>query len=155
MADSTQNTDASVSTFVSSAIFTTAVSAGLFLAVGIIRPRFPRVYAPRSHIGPEHERPRHSVQGLLGWITGSRRHTEAEFIELCGLDAFMFLEFLNKSLYLFSGFTILSLPVLIPLNVINQLNLEGLNQLTIANIATQRRLWAHLVLTVLFCGKLM
>ncbi|KAG0231827.1 hypothetical protein B0O80DRAFT_501893 [Mortierella sp. GBAus27b] len=152
MADPTQNTDASVSTFVSSAIFTTAVSAALFLAFGIVRPRFPRVYAPRGYIGPEHERPHHSAQGLLGWITGSRRHTEAEFIELCGLDAFMFLEFLNKSLYLFSGFAILSLPVLIPLNVTNQLNLEGLNQLTIANIATQQRLWAHLVLTVLFCA---
>ncbi|KAK3807292.1 MAG: hypothetical protein J3Q66DRAFT_258301, partial [Benniella sp.] len=64
----------------------------------------------------------------------------------------MFLEFLNKSFYLFLGFSFLSLPILIPLNAVNQLDLEGLNLLTMANIATQRRLWAHLVLTVSFAA---
>lgn len=155
MADSTQSTDASVATFLSSAIFTTAVSAVLFLVFAIVRPRFPRVYAPRSILGPEHERAHHSTQGFFGWIVGSRQYSEPEVIELCGLDAYMFLEFLHKSFYLFLGFTFLAIPVLVPLNASNQLDLGGLNQFTMANVETQPRLWGHLVLTVLFCGKLM
>jgi len=155
MPDPAQDTDASVSTFVSSAVFTSVVSAALFLAFGIVRLRFPRVYAPRSYLGPEQDRPRHSIQGFLGWVVGSRHYSEPELIELCGLDAYMFLEFLNKSFYLFLGFSFLSLPILIPLNASNQLDLAGLNQLTMANIETQQRLWAHLVLTVSFAGKLM
>lgn len=76
---------------------------------------------------------------------------ELDFVERCGLDAYMFMDFLNKSFFLFIGFAILAIPILIPLNVINQLSLIGLNRLTIANIADQERLWGHLTLTVLFC----
>lgn len=78
---------------------------------------------------------------------------ELDFVERCGLDAYMFMDFLNKSFFLFIGFAILAIPILIPLNVINQLSLIGLNRLTIANIADQERLWGHLTLTVLFCRK--
>ncbi|KAF9993340.1 hypothetical protein BGZ65_011154, partial [Modicella reniformis] len=152
MADPPQDTDVSVATFVSSAIFTTVVSAVLFLVFAIVRPRYPRVYAPKSYIGPEHERPHHSTQGLFGWVLGPLKYSEPQFIERCGLDAYMFLEFLYKSFYLFLGFAFLAIPVLIPLNSSNQLNLEGLNQFAIANIQTKQRLWGHLVLTVLFCG---
>ncbi|KAG0370141.1 hypothetical protein BC939DRAFT_532978 [Gamsiella multidivaricata] len=149
---STQSTNASVSTFLSSVIFTTAVSAGLFVAFALVRTRFPRVYAPKTYIGPQRERVNGSVGGILGWVFGSPKQGELDFIQHCGLDAFMFLEFLNKSFFLFLGFSFLAIPVLIPLNSSNQLGLAGLNQLTIANIADQQRLWAHVVMTVLFCG---
>lgn len=78
---------------------------------------------------------------------------EIDFVDRCGLDAYMFLDFLNKSFFLFIGFSILAIPILIPLNAYNQLSLGGLNQLTIGNVADQNRLWGHLILTVLFCSK--
>ncbi|KAF9963709.1 hypothetical protein BGZ70_007243, partial [Mortierella alpina] len=151
--NSAQNADASVATFVSAAVFTAAVSAVLFIVYAIVRTRFPRVYAPKTYLGPERERPDlTSHKGILGWVFGSRKLNEQDVIERCGLDAYMFLDFLAKSFFLFMGFTFLAIPILVPLNSINQLSLVGLNQFTIANIATQRRLWAHLILTVLFCG---
>ncbi|KAG0215259.1 hypothetical protein BGX28_000478 [Mortierella sp. GBA30] len=138
--NSAQNTDASVSTFVSSAIFTAAVSAALFIVFAVVRTRWPRVFAPKTYMGPERERPDPTpINGLLGWITGSRRLNETEVIERCGLDAYMFLDFLNKSFFLFLGFTFLAIPILIPLNAYQQLALPGLNQFTIANIADQKR----------------
>ncbi|KAG0287538.1 hypothetical protein BGZ96_008546 [Linnemannia gamsii] len=149
---STTSTDASVSTFVSSLIFTIAVSAALFLTFTILRTRVPRVYAPKTYMGPERERPdTTSSSGLIGWVLGTRHMNEIDFINRCGLDAYMFLEFMNKSFFLFIGFSVLAIPILIPLNAYNQLSLEGLNQLTIANVADQNRLWGHLILTVLFC----
>ncbi|KAF9910060.1 hypothetical protein EC991_007391 [Linnemannia zychae] len=143
--------DASVSTFVSSIIFTVAVSSVLFLAFAILRSRFPRIYAPKTYMGPERERPDTTSKGLFGWIFGGRRVSELEFMEKCGLDAYMFLDFLNKSFFLFLAFSILAIPILIPLNAFRQLSLVGLNQFTIGNVANQKRLWGHLILTVLFC----
>ncbi|KAF9421637.1 hypothetical protein BGZ94_008798 [Podila epigama] len=69
--------DASVATFVSSAIFTTAVSIALFIVFAIIRTRFPRVYSPKTYMGPERERPSDGVvKGLLGWVYGGRKMNE-------------------------------------------------------------------------------
>ncbi|KAF9116881.1 hypothetical protein BGX27_008965 [Mortierella sp. AM989] len=147
MADN-QNTDASVSTFVSSVIFTSVVSIALFSAFALLRSRFPRVYAPKTYIGSERERIDGSFGGVRASVLGSRKITENEFIERCGLDAYMFIEFLQKSFFLFLGFAFLAIPILIPLNSSQQLGLVGLNQFTIANIADKKRLWAHLVLTV-------
>ncbi|KAF8937291.1 hypothetical protein BGZ47_009105 [Haplosporangium gracile] len=145
------DTDASVSTFVSSIVFTTAVSAALFLAFAILRSRVPRVYAPKTYMGPDRERPDTASRGLFGWVLGSRRMNELDFVDRCGLDAYMFLDFLNKSFFLFLGFAILAIPILIPLNAFQQLSLVGLNQFTMGNVADQKRLWGHLILTVLFC----
>ncbi|KAF9325965.1 hypothetical protein BG006_010570 [Podila minutissima] len=145
------DTDASVATFVSSAIFTAAVSVALFLVFALVRTRFPRVYSPKTYMGPDRERPGGAASGPLGWIFGGRRLNEQEVIERCGLDAYMFLDFLNKSFYLFFAFALLAIPILIPLNAYHQLSLAGLNQFSIANVADTPRLWGHLVLTVLFC----
>ncbi|KAF9306577.1 hypothetical protein BGZ91_008549, partial [Linnemannia elongata] len=148
---SSAEADASVSTLVSSIIFTTAVSAALFLAFAILRSRVPRVYAPKTYMGPDRERPdTTSSRGLLGWVLGARQMNELDFVDRCGLDAYMFLDFLNKSFFLFMGFGILAIPILIPLNAYRQLSLVGLNRLTIGNVADQKRLWGHLILTVLF-----
>ncbi|KAF9385615.1 hypothetical protein CPC16_007896 [Podila verticillata] len=155
MADNSNVTDASVATFVSSAIFTAFVSAVLFLAFALARTRFPRVYSPKTYMGPDHERPGGPVAGLLGWVFGGRKLNEQEVIDLCGLDAYMFLDFLAKSFYLFLVFATLAIPVLIPLNAYHQLSLVGLNQFSIANVADQPRLWGHLILTVLFCGNML
>ncbi|KAG0320156.1 hypothetical protein BG000_003682 [Podila horticola] len=151
MADNSATTDASVATFVSSAIFTTVISVALFLVFAIVRTRFPRVYSPKTYMGPDRERPGGAVSGLLGWILGGRKLNEHEVIERCGLDAYMFLDFLNKSFYLFLAFAVLAIPILIPLNAYHQLSLGGMNQFSIANVVDQTRLWGHLILTVLFC----
>ncbi|KAG0249411.1 hypothetical protein BG011_009334 [Mortierella polycephala] len=103
-------------------------------------------------MGPQRERPNSDISGILGWVMGTRKFTELDMIEHCGLDAYMFLDFLSKSFFLFLGFTFLAVPILIPLNSSNQLGLVGLNQFTIGNISDQKRLWAHVALTVLFCG---
>ncbi|KAG0225473.1 hypothetical protein BGW42_004279 [Actinomortierella wolfii] len=155
MADSA---DASVSTFLSSLVFTVGVSTALFVVYAIVRNRIPRVYKPKTYIGPAKIRPpdpnasAFSVKGILGWAFGERMLDEHGVVDRCGMDAFMFLEFLNKSFFLFLLFTCLAVPILIPINVVNQRGLDGLNQLTMGNVLDTQRLWAHLVLAVLFSG---
>ncbi|KAJ2808308.1 phosphate metabolism protein 7, partial [Coemansia guatemalensis] len=47
--DSSDGDDNSVSTFVSSLAFNIIVAAVIFIAFCILRPRFKRVYAPRTY----------------------------------------------------------------------------------------------------------
>ncbi|KAI7886180.1 DUF221-domain-containing protein [Lichtheimia hyalospora FSU 10163] len=62
----------------------------------------------------------------------------------------MVLRFLRMGIVVFVLFTFLAVPILIPLNVINQLDTKGLNLLTMGNVKDLNRLWAHLVLSVIF-----
>jgi len=48
---------------------------------------------------------------------------------------------------------LLAIPILIPLNVINGLGVGGLSVMTMGNVSENWRLWFHLILTILFCGK--
>ncbi|KAG0180534.1 hypothetical protein DFQ28_001133 [Apophysomyces sp. BC1034] len=66
-----------------------------------------------------------------------------------GLDRFMVLKFLRMGIFVFSIFGVFALPILIPINVINQRNSPGLNMLTMGNVLDSNRTWAHLVLSVL------
>lgn len=70
-----------------------------------------------------------------------------------GLDRFMILKFLRMGMVVFASFSLLALPIMLPLNIINQLDSPGLNLLTIGNIRDSSRTWAHLILAVLLTGK--
>lgn len=48
----------------------------------------------------------------------------------------------------------MAVPILIPINVTGGGNTGGLLELTIGNVVEPWRLWFHLILTYLFCGKL-
>ncbi|ORX51724.1 DUF221-domain-containing protein [Hesseltinella vesiculosa] len=62
----------------------------------------------------------------------------------------MILRFLRMGLVVFVSFALVGIPVMFPLNIIGQLDSPGLNKLTIGNVQDAKRLWAHLVLSVLF-----
>ncbi|KAI9322763.1 hypothetical protein BX666DRAFT_2017240 [Dichotomocladium elegans] len=66
----------------------------------------------------------------------------------------MVLRFLKMGFVTFTLFSVLALPILLPLNTINQLNSDGLNLFTIGNIKDKNRLWAHLVLSVILSAGL-
>ncbi|KAF9934732.1 hypothetical protein FBU30_000590 [Linnemannia zychae] len=92
------NVDASVSTFVSSVVFAVGVTAALFIAFSILYRLLPRVYAPKTYMGPDRERLDKPSRALCGWVLGGRSIDNVEFVERCGLDAYMFLDFLVATL---------------------------------------------------------
>ncbi|KAG0206383.1 hypothetical protein BGX28_002146 [Mortierella sp. GBA30] len=51
----------------------------------------------------------------------------------------------------FAGCTLLAIPVLIPINLIDGVGETGLPSMAIGNVAPGWRLWFHLVLTYIFC----
>ncbi|KAF9409979.1 hypothetical protein BGZ94_001794, partial [Podila epigama] len=90
--------------------------------------------------------------GAFTWITSSFKVTDNELVERIGLDAYMFLRFLRMSAILFTGFTAVAIPILIPINVIGGQGGNGLGDMTIGNVTEAWRFWFHLILTILFNG---
>jgi hypothetical protein len=122
----------------------------------ILRLRLTRIYRPKSYLVPERERVPPPPGGLIGWIYPLWTTTNLTLIQKCGLDAYFFLRYLRMLLKIFFPMAILILPILLPINNSGLRGKAGLDQLTIANINGTRgnRLWAHLILAVIFIGWL-
>ncbi|KAF1992441.1 DUF221-domain-containing protein [Aulographum hederae CBS 113979] len=122
------------------------------LAFIILRGRLPRIYAPRTYLVPERERAKPISSGLFSWIAPLFKTSSSEFINRCGLDAYLFLRYLRMLLKIFVPLAIVILPILLPLNKIgpNVPGISGMDEYGMQNVSPDRtsRLWAHLVLAV-------
>ncbi|KAI9271894.1 hypothetical protein BDA99DRAFT_501259 [Phascolomyces articulosus] len=143
------NADNSVSTFTSALWFNAALAGGFFTGFCVLRRLRPSVYSPRSYLVEKERQPPPLPDGFLAWIWTLIRIPEKEVLRSIGLDRFMVLRFLRMGIVIFTLFTLVAIPILIPVNLINQLDSPGLNKLTMGNIKDPDRIWAHLVLAVL------
>ncbi|KAG0033228.1 hypothetical protein BGZ81_009091 [Podila clonocystis] len=150
---SQQNADSSIGAFTSSLLVNTIVAAAMFVAFCIVRHWNRKIFQPRTYLVPEDVRSPPLPPGIFSWITASFSVKDNELLEKVGLDAYMFLRFLRMSAMFFAGCTLLGIPILIPLNVINGSNVGGLTNMTIGNVRESWRLWFHLILTILFCSS--
>lgn len=71
-----------------------------------------------------------------------------------GLDRFMVLKLLRMGMVTFSLYSLVAIPILFPINTINQGHLGGLNYLTMGNVTDDNRTWAHCLLAVILSGKI-
>jgi hypothetical protein len=78
---------------------------------------------------------------------------DEDLIRIMGLDRFMILKFLRMAIFLFFGFSILAIPILFPINIIDQGNSFGLNRYTMGNVISDNRTWAHCLLAIVLFGK--
>ncbi|KAF9917637.1 hypothetical protein BX616_000370 [Lobosporangium transversale] len=143
-------TDSQISTFTTALLFNAAVAAGIFVAFCIVRHWSKRIYQPRTYLVNEDIRSTELPDGIFSWVTASFKVQDSDLVERIGLDAYMFTRFLRMSAILFSGFTLISIPILIPLNIVNGVKKEGLMAMTVGNVAQSWRLWFHLALTIIF-----
>ncbi|KAF9116942.1 hypothetical protein BGX27_008090 [Mortierella sp. AM989] len=146
------NANPSISTFTSALLFNGAVAVAVFIAFCIVRHWNKKIYQPRTYLVSEDIRSPELPSGIFSWITASFAVKDNVLVERIGLDAYMFLRFQRMSTILFTGFTLLAVPILIPLNVINGGEEEGVKSMTIGNVVVGWRMWFHLALTIIFSG---
>ncbi|KAF9374575.1 hypothetical protein CPB97_012018 [Podila verticillata] len=144
--------DASVSTFTSALLFNACVGLAIFIAFCIVRHWSRKIYQPRTYLVPAEVRAPVLPVGIFSWVTTSFKITDNDLLERIGLDAYMYLRFLRMSAVLFGGFTLIGIPILIPINVIGGVGGGGLGNMTIGNVAQPWRFWFHLILTIVFSG---
>ncbi|KAG0034795.1 hypothetical protein BGZ81_003199 [Podila clonocystis] len=152
--DATQQleADASISAFTSALLFNGCVGLAIFVVFCIVRHWNRKIYQPRTYLVPAEVRSPVLPTGIFSWVTSSFKVTDNELLDRIGLDAYMYLRFLRMSAILFGGFTLIAIPILIPINVINGVGSGGLGDMTIGNVAQAWRFWFHLILTIVFCA---
>jgi hypothetical protein len=80
--------------------------------------------------------------------------SDEALIKTMGLDRFMVLKFLRMGMVTFSLYSLVAIPILFPINTINQGDLAGLNYLTMGNVIDDVRTWAHCLLAVILSGNI-
>ncbi|KAJ1875947.1 phosphate metabolism protein 7, partial [Coemansia sp. RSA 486] len=153
MADSTEDTSKSddTSTFVSSLVFNVAVAAAIIAAFCILRPRFKRVYAPRTYAVAKGKRSPPIGASLFAWFSKIMEVRDDEIIARVGLDTYMFLRYMRSMFIIFTVLSILSAVTILPVNITGGGDAEGINILTMSNLPRKSpKLWVHLVFFMVF-----
>lgn len=137
-----------------------AINGGIALVVFSIfcaarrSPSNRFVYAPRT-LHPEMRQGRPSPPPLsssyFGWIVEVLRIPHSTFISSAGLDAYMFLRWMQCCVVLFAGMTVLGVGVLVPVNYTANGGADGFDAISMSNLPQNSvRLVAHLLVSYLF-----
>ncbi|KAG0231886.1 hypothetical protein BGX31_005333 [Mortierella sp. GBA43] len=129
---STDSNNVSIRAFTSSLLFNAAIGIGVFVGFCIVRHWSKKIFIRTNELPP----------GAFSWITASFKVKDTELLEKVGLDAYMFLRFLRMSAFLFGACTLLAIPILLPLNMVDGINHGGLASMNI--VATMVLLWREM-----------
>ncbi|KAF2729287.1 DUF221-domain-containing protein [Polyplosphaeria fusca] len=125
----------------------------------IFRPKFRRVYAPRTYIDSlsEHRRTPQPSPGLFGWITDLRRVDDKYILDHSSIDGFLFVRYFKLIVIITFLGCCITWPVLFPVNATGGGGKEQLDLLSMANIPNARanRYYAHSLVSVVFLSLVM
>lgn len=108
------NTSESTSTVVTAIIMNLVIVGIEFGAFLAIRRFFPVVYAPKTFLGPESKRSPAQDSSLFGWLVNVVKWDKYDILRKQGLDAFMYLEYLELMIICFFPAFFLGYVVLMP-----------------------------------------
>ncbi|KAJ2720772.1 phosphate metabolism protein 7 [Coemansia sp. Benny D115] len=152
LAEQLDNEQNPTSTFVSSLVFNVVVAAALVIAFTILRPRFKRVYAPRTY-AVDKEKRSPAIKGLspFAWISAILNVSDEKIIARVGLDTYMFLRYIRSMFIIFTVLSVLSVVTIMPVNITGDENKKGILKLTMSNVsADSPRNWVHIVFFMVF-----
>jgi calcium permeable stress-gated cation channel len=108
----------SASSLVSTLIPNLIIAAILVTLFLIFRPRFKRLYAPRTYIdslGEQRKTPQPSP-GLLGWIKDFRRIDDKWILDHSSIDGYLFVRYFKLIVIISVLGCLITWPVLFPIN---------------------------------------
>ncbi|KAH9831882.1 Extracellular tail, of 10TM putative phosphate transporter [Teratosphaeria destructans] len=127
---------------------------GTFVA---IRNRFRNIYAPRNFLGTVPEEDRTPAERASGshWFHTYRNLSDIFVLQHNSLDAYLFLRFLKVIIGICFVGSLLTWPILLPINATGGNGQTQLDKLTFSNIAKNNHTWAHVVVAWVFFLGLM
>ncbi|KAL9110168.1 MAG: hypothetical protein Q9227_005228 [Pyrenula ochraceoflavens] len=142
--DSTPSASALVSTLVPT-LLTFAAFIGLFL---ILRPKVARQYAPRTYLGSlrESERTPPQSKGFFGFIRDMYKLPDTYVLQHNSLDAYFLLRYLKIVTVICLFGSLLTFPVLFPVNATGGGGQKQLNVVSFSNVdkdTQKNRYYAH------------
>lgn len=132
-------TSNSTSTVISSLVLNLiifAVEISLFL---VLRPRFPKVYRPRTYLGRHDERVERLSDSLLGWVPQFLKTPTSEILYKNGLDAYQYVAFCEMMIWFFVPVWLFTWIFLMPLYAAQtSIGGTGFNMFIFGNIGGSR-----------------
>ncbi|KAJ3918471.1 DUF221-domain-containing protein [Lentinula edodes] len=130
------------------------ISVVTIISFNLLRPKNKIIYEPKVkyHVGDKP--PPRISDSLLGWLPPLFRTKEPELVDKLGLDAVTFLRFGRLMRWLFTGVTLLTCGILIPVNAIYNVkevtsgNRDILSILTIRDVSG-KILFVHVAVSYL------
>lgn len=152
VAGDTQKSIIKISTIFYQVGLTASIASIGFLLFGYLNPRFKVIYNRRYASGLPRKFSR-LPSGLTGWIRKVWTEPDESILSKSGLDAFMFIKFIQLNLTYTLFMLVTSLTILIvnllgrPLEGVNKDGWQNINLsvLTASNIKNSDLLWAHIV----------
>ncbi|CAO1630799.1 unnamed protein product [Parajaminaea phylloscopi] len=108
------NSNSSTSTVLLALAINAAIAAAEVAVFLVLRPRFPKVYRPKSFLGPKDERVDPLPDSLFGWIMPFIKRPTSAIIESNGLDAYMFVDYIEMMIWILGPIFIFTWAVLLP-----------------------------------------
>lgn len=139
------------------AIIFNGVICSIFVSLFfVLRLRFRRIYEPKSYfeIGPEGERTKPLPLSPIQWLTELIWKDPKFIINQTGIDGYLFIRylFISSATFLVG---MLIWVILLPVNATNGKGETGLNQLSISNVGSSRRYYAHVFMSWFFYAGVM
>ncbi|QRV93773.1 tranport-associated late exocytosis protein [Ceratobasidium sp. AG-Ba] len=124
------------------------IQVGAFV---VLKHKFDRIYSPRSTLPPPGKRATQLPSGPWRWLPAVIFAPSEDIIRKNGLDAYLFIRFLRLMIWIFGLFTLISWPVILPIDAANMPGenfKDGLAKLSWGNIinSEHQRYIAHVVL---------
>lgn len=130
------------------------ISIVTILLFNVLRPKNKLIYEPKVKYHEGSKPPPRIASHLFGWVPPLANTKEPELLDKIGLDAVAFLRFNRLLRWLFSGVVLFTCGILIPINVVSNLNNKSmkksqrdfLSMLTIRDVKGDF-LYAHVAVT--------
>ncbi|PVU90453.1 hypothetical protein BB561_004875 [Smittium simulii] len=124
----------SLDTFISSVVVNGAICLAFFVLFSIFRTKNKYLYAPKTSLKSKALAPRLPESSLFGWLSAILKLDHDQVLQYCGPDGFMFLYFLRQNVFIFLILTIIGMGIILPINVTDSDDINGLNKTTMSNI---------------------
>ncbi|KAG8739154.1 hypothetical protein FRC12_016411, partial [Ceratobasidium sp. 428] len=147
-AESSNNSSQTFGTAFVTNIALLGIQVGAFV---VLKKKLKRIYSPRSVLPPPGKRAVELPSGLWRWLPAVIFAPTEDIIRKNGLDAYLFIRFLRLMIWIFGLFTLISWPILLPLDAANMPGdsfKDGLAKLSWGNVISSEhnRYVAHVVL---------
>ncbi|KAI0201688.1 hypothetical protein F4808DRAFT_424770 [Astrocystis sublimbata] len=123
----------------------------------LVRQKFPIIFAPRTFLGtiPEKDHTPSPGYRYFDWLRTLRKLPDKYLLYHESLDAYLFLRFLRTTVFICVVGSLLTWPILMPVNAAGGGTSTQLDRITISNVATTSHLYAHAVMAWVFLGFVM
>lgn len=140
------------------AFIPTFVLASLFVsAFVIVRPKFPKIYFPRTYLGtiPKKDHTPCQSRSYWDWVHTMRVVPDKFTLYHQSIDSYLFLRFLRTMIFICVVGCVLTWPILMPINAAGGGTGNELDRVSIGNVAETKYLYAHAVVAWVFFSFVM